>query len=153
MKAEDLMIGDYCRVWYEGLCIKNKGTIVKVLGIDAEKSLKEKSLVGCAHCHPLDGDQFDGGIWCEYLDPIPLTAEILEKNGFESDTNMFGLCYYELSKSYIIDNRGDRFCFVKRFPGLRDSTFHVIDVKYVHELQHVLRLCGISKEIVLNEFV
>lgn len=78
----------------------------------------------------------------------PLTPEILEKNGFESDTNMFGLCDYELSESYILENRGDRFCFVKRITGHR-STFHIIDIKCVHELQHALRLCGIEKEIKL----
>lgn len=83
------------------------------------------------------------------IHPIPLTPEILEKNGFESDTNMFGLCDYELSESYILENRGDRFCFVKRFPGHLHSTFHIIDVKYVHQLQHALRLCGISKDITL----
>ena len=92
-----------------------------------------------ANCIELSEDEFD---------PIPLTQEILEKNGFESDTNMFGLCDYELSESYILENRGDRFCFVKRIPG-HSSTFHIIDIKYVHELQHVLKFFEIEREIKL----
>ena len=83
------------------------------------------------------------------LNGIPITAEIMEKNGFESDTNMFGLCDYKLSESYILENRGDRFCFVKRIPSYSSSTFHMFDVKYAHEFQHTLRLCGIDKTIVL----
>jgi len=132
MKRESLMIGDWVYVPHDGN-VTHYGQVKAIYESYISVKLGDDSWAGVA----------------EALKPVPLTAEILEKNGFESDTNMFGLCYYELSKSYIIDNRGDRFCFVKRFPGLRDSTFHVIDVKYVHELQHALRLCGISKEIVL----
>lgn len=146
MKAEDLMIGDYCRVWREGLCIKNKGTVVKVLGIDAENRLEEKDLVGCAHCHPLDG-QFDGGIWCEYLDPIPLTVEFLEKNTSESNKNVFGGMNYALNADFFVENRGDRFCLSRRMAGHKYSTFWICDIHYVHELQHALRLCGITLDI------
>ena len=82
------------------------------------------------------------------LVPIPLTPEILEKNRFESNSNIFGLYDYELSESYILENRGNRFCFVKRIPGHR-STFYITDIKYVHELQHALRLCGIEHRVIL----
>lgn len=80
------------------------------------------------------------------IQPVPLTAEILEKNWFKSDTNVFGLCDYELSERYILENRGDRFCVVKRILSY-GSTFHMVDVKYVHQLQHALRLLGIYKTI------
>lgn len=100
--------------------------------------------------------QYEGGIWCDYLDPIPLTTEILEKNGFKNtsviilgtpkmrwasedgrtvitiwidDTTPMEIrknAYYEDEESYLLP-----------FPGC------------VHELQHALRLCGIEKEIQL----
>ena len=164
MKAEDLMIGDYCRVWREGLCIKNKGTIVKVLAIDAENRFEKRGLVGCAHCHPLDG-QFDGGIWCEYLDPIPLTPEILEKNGFDvngipedmqpveerdwsDDTYVWSRqeTPYERTQVSVYMDDPDNF-----FAEIICQHCHVdgVHINYVHELQHALKLCGISKEIVL----
>ena len=120
MKANELMIGDWVQP-----CSRSYPVQVETLSADT-----------------INGDMD------ATFDPIPLTPEILEKNGFESDTNIFGLCDYELSESYILENRGDRFCFVKRIPGYR-STFYIIDIKYVHELQHALLLCGIEKEIEL----
>lgn len=81
MKAEELQIGDLLRVNRDGLCIR-KGTAVTVQGIDGSNNFPEKGLYGVADCRPLDESQFQGGIWLDYLDPIPLTPEILEKNGF-----------------------------------------------------------------------
>ena len=82
MKAEELFVGALVRVNRDGLCIK-KDTVVEVRGVDADDRLAKTGLVGGAHCHPLDENQFAGGIWCEYLAPIPITPEILEKNGFK----------------------------------------------------------------------
>lgn len=127
---EDLMIGD----WINTLL-----GISRVVCLDDGIMFKGKDKNG--------EDVFfrDGGIT---LKPIPITPEILEKNGFKSDTNLFGLCDYELSESYILENRGDRFSFVKRITK-HGSTFHIIDINYVHELQHTLHLCRIKHEITL----
>jgi hypothetical protein len=158
MKANELMIGDYARVNRDGLCIK-KGTIVEIRAIDADDKLTEKGLVGSAHCRPLDEDQFEGGIWCEYLEPIPLTAEILEKNGWEND-------FYEeewvadyhtirLEGYSLRDNIGelDEYLVTWCNGGINVTTDNhgcvQKDISYIHELQHALRLCGIEKEIEL----
>lgn len=152
MKATELMIGDYLRINRDRLCIK-KGTIVEVRGIDANESFK--NLIGCAICRPLDNMQYEGGIWCDYLEPIPITKEILEKNGFK------------VRRRYIWERR-DNYCCVKVHiapkmeiegeifddpPILLQVDTSIISlniiVEYVHELQHALRLCGIEKEIVL----
>ena len=127
MKANELMIGDWVLV-HKLTCKGHR--------VDYINEMEEE--IGA------DGEIYDV---CD-IKQIPLTPEILEKNGFESDTNMFGLCDYELSESYILENRGDRFCFVKRIPSY-SSTFHMFDVKYAHQLQHALRLCQIEKEIEL----
>ena len=79
MKASELMVGDLLRVNRDGLCIK-KDTIVQVRGIDGDNKFEKMGLIGCANCRPMDKKQFDGGIWIDYLSPIPLTPEILEKN-------------------------------------------------------------------------
>lgn len=136
------MVGDYLRVNRDGLCIK-KGTIVEVRGIDADDKLIEKGLIGSTHCRPLDKEQFNGGIWCDYLDPIPLTPEILEKNGW---------AHYEDDK----DSFHDEDCvFLKQKEGgygvCIDNVLRTISgiIHYVHELQQALRLCGIEKEIKL----
>lgn len=149
MKANELMIGDYARVNRDGLCIK-KGSVVVIRGIDADDKLEGKGLVGVAHCHPLDEEQFDGGIWCEYLEPIPLTAEILEKNGFETEDAKEGgfvICddYYDIFIYEWSDS-----IWVARYESTEMYIpFEQATMSYVHELQHFLRTSGIEKEIEL----
>lgn len=144
MKANEIMPGDYFRVNHDHLCIK-KDTIVEVRAVDADDKLIEKGLVGSAHCRPLDKMQFDGGIWCEYLDPIPITPEILEKN-FEKKTfygiydDYFDLDIREYTDSlYIVTYHSCEF-------NIPDQAIHI---SWVHELQHFLVHCCIEKEIVL----
>ena len=101
----------------------------------------------------------------EDIKPIPLTAEILEKNGFTlKKADMYfpndGYIWFdsiennELVEIYIYD---------KPINGVRVLTkitndckahggvnkVHSCEIENVHELQHALRLCGIDKEIVL----
>lgn len=82
MKAEELMIGDLVRV-AKDVSFK-KGTIVKVRGIDGDNVFPKRNLRGSATCVDInDADRMTNGVWCEYLEPIPLTAELLEQNGFD----------------------------------------------------------------------
>ena len=89
--------------------------------------------------------------------PIPLTAEILEKNGFEKSNQISDTPPYYMDEEgniyYSFEQNG-----VNHFWGWwqPDNVFEIptnamgwINIKYVHELQHALRLCGIDKEIVL----
>ena len=72
------------------------------------------------------------------IEPISLTSEILEKNGFvveSRDCHGKPLQYCELVDGLWIDISGENF-----FEG---------KLEYVHQLQHALRLCGIEKEIEL----
>lgn len=92
------------------------------------------------------------GISC-YVDnihPIPITPEILEKNGFVQNPRSKSRRSYQICNSdvYISWWRGRLNILFKPFIG--HSTNHVnVDGKYVHDLQHALRICGIKKEIVL----
>lgn len=93
----------------------------------------------------------------EYQDgtqPIPLTPEILEKNGFEKD----GLI--ELYNHYCgMDNRvalhddfmsmNSRNMWNVHVDSEDYCTIANCELTYVHELQHILRLCKIDKEIVV----
>lgn len=162
MKAKDLMIGDYARVNRDGLCIKESSVVV-IRGIEADDKLKleGKCLVGGAHCHPLDEEQFDGGIWCEYLEPIPLTHEILEKNGWKLIPNTRNKLEYSWSTG-AIEEYADIHIYVGKdhnnvwrwdFPILNIHLYRgdieLTKFRYVHELQHAIKLCGIEKEIIL----
>lgn len=137
MKAEELMVGDLLQVNRDGLCIK-KGTIVEVKGIDADN--KFESHIGCAICRPLDKKQLDSGIWCDYLDPIPLTPEILEKNGFVYNDLPFVQSWEQFGLSLHLGGNGYRINCGQNVAMVIDS---------VHQLQHALRLCGIEKEIIV----
>lgn len=125
LREKEIMIGDWvystfaehpCKV--EGIEWTESGyAYVKISGVDGYKCI-------------------------ESLSPIPLTTDILEKNGFvESHINeCFSLRY-----TLIYDGIGFSLKYVR-------SVFQwlgPLDFKYVHELQHALKLCGIKKEIEL----
>lgn len=69
--------------------------------------------------------------------PVPITPEILEKNGFGS-LDESGVSYrIDAAKRISLSVLG------------KDAYIDDMDARYVHQLQHALRLCGINKEIVL----
>ena len=74
-------------------------------------------------------------------DSIPLTTEILEKNGFV-ESNVNG-CFSLYTLIY------DGISFSLKYVRSVFQWLGPLDFKYVHELQHALKLCGIKKEITL----
>ena len=144
MEANEIMIGDLLRVTKD-VCIK-KGTIVRVRAIDADDSLPQKGLKCAVRCQPID-DIYGmniGGVWLNYLEPIPLTAEILGKNGFVPDN--FSPYYLPIKDGSVRFSKHQYglYCNILRPYQRYDGVCN-----YVHNLQHALRLCGIDKEIVL----
>lgn len=78
------------------------------------------------------------------LEPIPITIDILEKNGFHLD---YPYGYFQEDKEHILE-----LCYVGG--GVIEWTINcnehtVMSFEYVHELQHALRLCGVEKDIEL----
>lgn len=63
-------------------------------------------------------------------EPIPLTPEILEKNGGVKD--------YDVSSGYIVGNSIGLWFVNGEFE------YANITVRYIHEFQHLLRLCGLN---------
>lgn len=96
-----------------------------------------------------------------YLEPIPLTAEILEQNGFEELMNEGESCasrFGRTPKPTGVWQYGfgqfDSVAYVPEWNFLRikfmeGCTADIDDIKYVHELQHALRLFKVNKEIEL----
>ena len=164
MNAKELMIGDFVRV-SKDVCIK-KGTIVKVRSIDGDNSFQEKGLKGCASCETIDDSSITGGVWVEYLEPIPITHEVLEKAGFVKDEDKETGCTYHIlvptgyeknSFTIQISLYKEPICGVNvlfkcwgwippQNGGIND--IHLCGMKYVHEMQHAIRLCGIDKELI-----
>ena len=65
--------------------------------------------------------------------PIPLTAEILEKNGW----------WYDLDDIWLHDEVS--FCIEKRNGKFQCYDISQIKLDSVHQLQHALRLCGLDE--------
>jgi len=82
------------------------------------------------------------------IEPIPLTPEILKKNGFSGEGYNMGIIGFhtdpipEVKDGYEVFIWKDMCLEIKHgFTHLKRYTF------YVHELQHALKLCGINLEI------
>lgn len=79
----------------------------------------------------------------EIIRPIPLSAEILEKIGFEYINDEYG-CWL-LGKIELREREPYNGLFEVEINIAKETTY----IHYLHELQHVLKLCGSQKEIVL----
>lgn len=115
MKTNELMIGD----WVMLTDPINNGEKVQVKEIHGDGYIT-----------------VDGAI-TKMFEPIPLTAEILEKNGF-NETFWGG---------EWTNNKVD-FILIEHSDGFRVIDTNIV-LSGVHQLQHALRLCGINKEIIL----
>ena len=132
MKAQELMIGDWVRTPID---FENGAY---VYDIDRISSINEYDAFSTSE-FDMCGDVAD-------LLPVPLTAEILEKNFAKRlffDGEFEGYSY--VTDGMQIDQLADS-VFVWICPGTING---ILSLRYVHELQHALRLCGIEKEIQL----
>ena len=148
MKPEELMIGDWVNF------------LVDVVGGDTEngpqiEEYEPMQIISISAWNNNDGEAESAeGVICdiEQLKPIPLTVEILNKNGFTVFLDFKDLVYYESDDKRIKATNSEG---MKNTPNewsihidTKDmSTMAYGEVTYVHELQHLLKLCGITKDI------
>ena len=88
------------------------------------------------------------------IEPIPLTDEIMAKNFSQYSES----CEPNFSKDYLITDIGATITYdvVTRLIGLPvrniagDWEFYSItEIRYVHQLQHALRMLNIEKEMII----
>jgi hypothetical protein len=139
MKANELMIGDW----------------VEVINSDHIKHAQVNGILANS-IYTKEAEYESEEIAIDNIEPIPLTPEILEKNGFEHIKQKViipsksqeeveveymyckGLpCSFDIIHGYLMFNSNIDLCSIRML------------VNYVHELQHLLKLCGIDKEIVV----
>ena len=129
IKISELSVGDWVRY--------DRGTdAVQIMGIYVRNNQE---------CVVMSDSYFPDGVigFVECIKPIPLTPEILEKNGFSHNgqkwytPELFTLERWSKGWTIVIAcSCGDYVC-------------EVCTIKYVHQLQHALRLAGVGKEVVL----
>lgn len=134
LKISDLSVGD----WVQDM----GGNYTKVVGI----------WQGCNFSYQVDlhRDGVSATIASCNIHPIPITPETLEKNGFENMGS--GLMRYEFElreKKYtIILGSLDEEVWFADFYFMRKKNINSnIPLFYIHQLQHILRLAGVDKEI------
>lgn len=128
MRIEELSIGDWVRhTFYE-----ENVRIVRIYG-DSERVLTERGKLSIS-CH------------LNHFEPIPLTPEILENNGFvkNGEYNEWNMGTWKTP--YLLGVSLERPMITIKWNG---SSIFIDQAKYVHQLQHALRLAGIEKEIEL----
>ncbi len=128
MKNTDLMIGDWVQHG-EGVC---KVVSIAGRGIFFEDSISE------------------GVATFDMINPIPLTPEILEKNGFSGEGYNMGIVGFSVEPIPDEKDGYEVFIWTDMCLQIKHGFTHFKKyIKYVHELQHALRICGIEKEITL----
>ena len=80
------------------------------------------------------------------IEPIPLTEKILKANGFEEHVGEIGAYGVTTAPYFKRDDSPEVFCDGHPFAVWFDEP---VDIKHVHQLQHVLRLYGAEKELKL----
>lgn len=139
MKANELMIGD----WVE--CVDSTHKKKVYAQIDAIEE--------CQTCILVKLDNCNWFLDISFIKPIPLTPEILEKNGFERtwrdvfayDNEDIGLIITFHLKETNYTNGAYDYIDIER--GC--MTITEMPIEFVHQLQQALRLCGIDKTIEL----
>ena len=150
MKATDLMLNDWV-LW------KNRYVqIVRTCAVVYSFGHRD---VWLAHCND------DNDVECHdmsTISPIPITPEILEKNGFDQYTFLTDEwekeVYFKEFPGCVVepDNSGKYIfgttTYWKKIDGdgspidwgtMYDTMIH--NLQYVHELQNALRLCGLNE--------
>lgn len=119
MKATDLMIGDFV------LCNELPLRVGAIRQDEIGFFDNDYKIYWCSD------DEFDR------IDPIPLTEEILLKNGFDKVYNQYFFGQVDIEEL--------RDCWFVTI--IKEDADIDINIHYVHTLQHLLRLCGIEKEL------
>lgn len=117
MKANELMIGDWVQIKHG-----------RKLQLELDQFFAQGK-------HEFEGTPID---YFAGFQPIPLTKEILKKNGFKYDS--YDHCYRkeDFELGIEIGNNG----FYES--GSQDYFYMVFSCVFVHELQHALRVGGLT---------
>lgn len=150
IKPEDLRIGDLVMV--SGDCIFPKGTMFTVSEINPLRDLLDKE--GVVGLRAINNN--DDRLWetcsCN-VEGIPVTPEIINKNGFKEVT--VGKYYtrsidkkktWGLARYLAVGREVGRWAVFIKYYGLCDQAL-LREIRHAHELQHILWVLGLDAEL------
>lgn len=149
IKPEDLRIGDLVMVSHD--CMFPKGTMCAVTDLRPEKEFKDKK--GVVTLSYTDGtDDGPWGTWSCNIEGIPVTPEILNKNGFKEE--VVGKYYikpldneaYSLARYLAVERKSGNWTVFIKYRSLHEYAL-LRKIQYVHELQHILWGLGFDAEL------
>ena len=148
IKAEDLRIGDLVIV--NENCSLEQGTIGKVSEVRSTPLYKENE--GSIGLKPISNDRWPWGVLCRNIDPIPLTPEILEKNGLKEE--VVGNYYtkpldnetHPLARYLAVEQKRENWCVFIKYRIFHDCVL-LRKIQHVHELQHILWALGLDANL------
>lgn len=138
MKASDLMIGDL--VYAKTI---NGKKIARVCLV-TDNFVAAEATDGSEYT----GKQFDGVFSC--IELIPLTPEILEKNGFILCENCTSRWMEDFISHSVFITAPEGYASITVYVKVAHGHRRIMDdfqLHGIHQLQHALRLAGIKKEI------
>lgn len=151
MKAKELMINDWVKIDEPDKYAGSYGRIKSLYHHKEEDSayfdvfiFGEKGLLMTDVC-------------CDDLRPVPITKEMLKKNGF-SNNEIWHNSFIDI-ENYHIDVQfgyGGKVDNIRIRENGKDSVIpsektnlYLAHIEYLHELQHAMKLCGIDKKFEL----
>lgn len=146
IKPEDLRIGDLVMVSNDN-CMIPKGALCEVVAIDSERACEDKKGLAGLLQTVREEWEFSHGVWCNNIEGIPLTPELLKKNNFkeeqhqkEGTSEWYDFYHYDLGINIVYEVEGNKFAAYLDGKKLRE-------IKHVHELQHVFWALGLNAEL------
>ena len=159
MKAEELMIGDWVLAEGKSVHVTN----ISVLGGDVIHVMNPFMSYDISYASNIIALS-KGAKDINKIEPIPIAEEILKKNGFKNDViaqkaiiaegaSNFSVILISEDNRIILNNIDEYLNSFNKWHVHIDTedmrTMCTSEITYVHELQHLLKLCKIEKEIVL----
>ena len=136
MKAEELMLGD----WVSFTMTYSSG-IGKIIGIEPREGMGSKGSTFTILFVKDRQNIVHVGARAVNVTPVPLTKEILEKNGWKKLETAYWWRGGEIP--VLLDMYDEQYGWC-----LSIDRYHIpCECKFVHQLQQAMRLCGITKEI------
>ena len=117
------------------------GNVYKVLSTDSENRLDELKLIGGATIEILDGEyRTTVGAWLDYLEPIEITDELLEKIGFQDRLGIFENKIENYGIEFLLNNKVlPPLSYLHIYDTSNKGKFKLgADVKYLHTLQNLI---------------
>lgn len=143
MKANELMVGDYVKFTNKYPEKELRGKVAVVVGIRGRIDVRT-----------INDNKYHESEHPAYFEPTPLTEGILVKNGFSTGKTISGTELFTCEVTHQLAGDGFEIQRITVYPKwicyIETATTIVrTGITYVHQLQHLLRLCGIKKTIEL----